>query len=114
MNVTISEIQAATGLGERSARRWLQRLDIEAVKIVGTVHHYHANVIAEIQAGMMEGAQRRKEAIRESRRRPKAVESPTSTPPAAATDSDRESEPDSMGGVITVREAKRRAGRKVR
>ena len=82
--VTIQDIERATGLGQRSVLRWLRRLSILPFSLRGKLHLYRPETVAFIQAGMMEAEAARKEAIRAAKARPK---------------------------VITVKEAKRRAGK---
>ena len=84
MNVAFPEIMRATGLSERSVRRWIARLDIVPAVLMGAAHFYAETVIPDIQAAMLQAAAARGDAIRAALSRP---------------------------AVITTREAKRRAGR---
>jgi hypothetical protein len=85
MNVSLPDIQRATGLSVRSVRRWISRLAISPEVIMGTTHLYRPDVIPEIQAAMIQSAAARVQAIREAR---------------------------SRQSLITTKEAKRRAGRR--
>lgn len=81
--VTIADIQRATGLTERSVMRWLRRVCARPARIVGRVHHYSPEIIPMIQAGQIQASDARAQKIRD----------------AVAP------------RIITVKEAKRRAGK---
>lgn len=82
--VTIEDIQRATGLAQRSVLRWLRRLSILPVSMRGKLHLYRPETVPFIQAAMMEAEAARKAAIRAAKSRPR---------------------------IISVKEAKRRAGK---
>lgn len=81
--VTIHDIQRATGLTERSVMRWFRKVTARPVRIEGRVHHYAPDIIPQIQAAQIHASQARADKIR-------AAVSPR---------------------VISVREARRRAGK---
>jgi hypothetical protein len=82
--VLIEDIQRATGLHQRSVLRWLSRLSIQPSGMRGKLHLYKPETVAFIQASMLQAEAARKEAIRKAKAKPR---------------------------IITVKEAKRRAGK---
>ena len=93
--IRIEDIQRATGLSERAVRGWISRLAVMPVGIRDRAHLYPPTVCSDIQAAQIQSGL--------ARRRPtRAVDG----------DSVREAAEDRASGVITVAEAKRRAGRR--
>jgi hypothetical protein len=89
--ITIEDIQRATGLGERAVRAWIRRLRIVPVSMRGRVHLYPSRVVSDIQAAQIQKSiARRKD--------------PTITLETAAAETGT--------GIITVKQAKRLAGRR--
>jgi hypothetical protein len=82
--VLIEDIQRATGLSGRSVLRWISRLTIAPAGMRGKLHLYKPETIPFIQASMLQAEANRKEAIRKAKAKPR---------------------------IITVKEAKRRAGK---
>ncbi len=91
--ITIDEIRSATGLSERAVRSWVSRLSIVPVGIKGRSHLYPTTVVSDIQAAQIQSGMARRSKV------------PTITLEAAAS-------PTPPGVVISVAEAKRRAGRR--
>lgn len=92
--ITIEEIQRSTGLSERAVRGWISRLSVMPVGIRERAHLYPPTVCSDIQAAQIQsGLARRRRA------------DPVVTFDGATT-------PAPEGTVITVAEAKRRAGRR--
>jgi hypothetical protein len=90
--IPIEDIQRATGMGERAVRAWIRRLSIVPVSMRGRVHLYPSRVVSDIQAAKIQASMaRRGMSLTETLQ---AVEEVT--------------------GVISVAEAKRRAGRRGR
>jgi len=81
--VTIADIQRATGLTERSVMRWLRRVTARPAIIRGRVHHYAPEIIPMIQAAQITASEARAQKIRDS----------------------------VAPSIISVKEAKRRAGK---
>lgn len=94
--IPIEDIQRATGLGERAVRAWIRRLSIVPVSMRGRVHLYPSRVVSDIQAAQIQAIMARRTAMN-----PIDDEPRIGVPPRDA-------------GVISVAEAKRRAGRRAR
>jgi hypothetical protein len=92
--IFLDDIVRATGLGERAVRSWISRLGVVPVSIHGRAHLYPPTVVSDIQAAQIQSSLARR------RRADVFVTFDGATTPAPA------------GTVITVAEAKRRAGRR--
>ena len=93
--ITIEDIQRSTGLSERAVRGWISRLSVIPVGIRERAHLYPPTVCSDIQAAQIQSGL--------ARRRPSR---------AIDGDAVAEEAADLAAGVITVAEAKRRAGRR--